>query len=170
MSAYTLSQLLVLLAIVSDAISFQFRDRKKILLCLFVSVALTAIHFFLLKQPTAALLMLLAAGRYLAGVHSTSRRTMGAFIGLCIATTALTYNGLLSILSCTGSVIHTAGAFCRDDRHLRLTMIVGTLFWIAHNILAKTPGGVVLESLFLCSNLAGYYRHYIRHKRSPGSV
>lgn len=166
MSLYVLSQIIVSIAIVSDAISFQFKERKKILLCLFVSVVLTAIHFFMIDHVTAGLLMLLAATRYLFSAYTTSKRTMGMFIGLCIAATALTFDGLLSILSCTGSVIHTAGAFCKNDRYLRLTMIVGTLFWIAHNLLAHTPGAVVLESLFLCSNLAGYYRYYIRKKAS----
>ncbi len=39
-------------------------------------------------------------------------------------------------------------------------MIVGTLLWLIHNYLAGSPTAVLMELLFISSNLIGYYRYY----------
>jgi hypothetical protein len=109
--------------------------------------------------------MVVAATRYLFGAFLTSKRAMAVFAFACLPVTVFTYEGLLSILSCGASLIQTTAAFCRNDKILRQTMIIGTVVWITHNVLAESPGAVLLESLFLCSNLAGYYRYYIRRKK-----
>jgi hypothetical protein len=44
-------------------------------------------------------------------------------------------------------------------------MLVGTMIWITHNYLAGSPGAVLMEALFISSNLVGYFRYYIRPKK-----
>jgi hypothetical protein len=34
-----------------------------------------------------------------------------------------------------------------------------------HNILAGSPGAVLMEAIFISSNIVGYFRFYIRPKR-----
>jgi hypothetical protein len=46
-------------------------------------------------------------------------------------------------------------------------MMVSSLVWIVHNILAFTPAAVVLETFFLGSNVFAYYRFYIRRRPLP---
>jgi hypothetical protein len=41
-------------------------------------------------------------------------------------------------------------------------MLAGTCLWIIHNLLAGSPGAVILEIFFASSNIIGYYRFYIR--------
>ncbi|SIN79650.1 YgjV family protein [Halodesulfovibrio marinisediminis] len=162
MSFYLISQVLVGIAILFDILSFQFKDRKRIVQCLFVSGTLISTHFFLLGHQTAGFLMLVATLRYLTSVFTTSPRAMALFIGLALMATALTFEGMLSVLSCVGTTFHTAGAFSKNDKRLRILMIIGTLFWIPHNYLASSPVAVAMELLFLSSNLVGYYRHYLK--------
>jgi len=161
-SLYLVSQVLVGIAIIFDILSFQFKDRKRIVQCLFVSGILISTHFFLLGHQTAGLLMLVATLRYLTSIFTTSSKAMWVFIGLAITVTAFSYEGMLSILSLSGTAFHTAGAFSKNDKRLRILMIIGTLFWIPHNYLASSPVAVIMELLFLSSNLVGYYRHYLR--------
>lgn len=85
---------------------------------------------------------------------------------MAVLVTVFTYEGALSLLSLVGTMFHTAGAFSKHDKRLRLLMIVGTLFWIPHNYLASSPVAVIMELLFLSSNLVGFYRHYLR-KQNP---
>lgn len=165
MSVYLISQVLVGIAILFDILSFQFKDRKQIVKCLFVSGTLIATHFFLLGHLTAGLLMLVATLRYLTSVFTTSRRAMTLFITLALLATICTFEGTLSVLSFIGTAFHTAGAFSKNDKRLRILMIIGTLFWIPHNYLASSPVAVVMELLFLSSNLVGYYRHYLKGKK-----
>lgn len=162
MSAYLLSQILIAIAILFDLASFQFKDRRKILCCLCVAGVLISIHFFLLQQYTAFLLMALAVMRYCSSIFTTSKFAMITFIGCSIIATAYTYMGVISIISLVASSLQTVAAFCHEDKKLRQLMIVGTSIWLLHNYLVGSPTAVIMEILFLSSNLLGYYRFYIK--------
>jgi hypothetical protein len=162
MSAFMLSQLLVAVAIGFDLLSFQLQARRRIIACLIVSCILITCHFVLLDLWTAAGLALLAAVRLLAGYLTTARVVMLGFIGASLVIAVLTFDGVLSVLGCLGSIFGTIGTFCRNDKRLRLVMMVATSLWLVHNSLAGTPTAVVMEALFLGSNLLGYYRFYLR--------
>ncbi|MBH0041641.1 YgjV family protein [Pseudoalteromonas sp. SWXJZ10B] len=43
-------------------------------------------------------------------------------------------------------------------------MVVGTSLWISHNMLVGSPIAVLMESLFMASNLVGLYRFYTPKK------
>ncbi len=162
MSVFFISQVLVAIAICFDLMSFQFKERKKIVTCLFFAGILISSHFVLLEQWTAASLMLIATFRYLISIFSTSSKLKFVFCFASVGATALTFTGLTSILSCVGSVFQTIAAFNKDDRRLRELMIIGTSFWLLHNYLVGSPVAVAMEVLFIGSNLIGYYRYYYR--------
>lgn len=162
MSSFLLSQILIVIAIGFDLLSFQFKNRQRIILCLSISCLLIAAHFALLGVWTAMGLALLAAIRLVAGYLTTSKRVMLFFVAATVAVATLTFHGLLSVLSCLGAIFGTIGSFCREDKQLRLLMMGATSLWLIHNCLAATPAAVVMEALFLGSNLLGYYRFYLR--------
>ena len=162
MSAFALSQALATVAIAFDLLSFQLRQRRHIILCLAISCLFIASHFALLGHDTATGLALLAAVRLVAGYLTTSKRVMLVFVAATVAVTGLTFHGLLSIFSGLGSVFGTVASFCRSDRTLRLMMMGATSLWLVHNWLAGTPMAVLMEALFLGSNMLGFYRFYLR--------
>jgi hypothetical protein len=164
MSDFLLSQVLIGIAICTDTISFQFKERKKIVACLLVSCTLISAHFMLLGHWTAAGLGLIAAARFTTSLFSTSKKLMGLFFVATIAVSIFTYSGLLSILGCAGGLFGTAASFCQKDKPLRQLMLIGTSLWIVHNFLAGSPGAVLMEAIFISSNLVGYFRFYIRPK------
>ncbi|WP_300670341.1 YgjV family protein [Desulfoluna sp.] len=160
MSPFLLSQILIACAICSDLLSFQFKERKKIVACLSCSCTLISAHFVLLGQTTAAILLAIATLRFFTSIFTTSKKTMGLFAFVTLMSTALTYGGLLSLLSCAGSLLQTTAAFCQEDKRLRELILVGTGFWICHNLLAHSPMAVIMEMLFMTSNIVGYCRYY----------
>ena len=164
MSDFILSQILTGIAICTDTASFQFKERKKIVACLLVSCTLISIHFMLLNHWTAALLALVAALRFTTSIFSTSKKLMTVFIVATIVISIITYEGLLSILGCSGGIFGTIASFCKDDKLLRQLMLIGTCLWIVHNFLAGSPAAVLMEAIFISSNLVGYFRFYIRPK------
>jgi len=164
MSDFILSQILIGIAICTDTISFQFKERARIVACLLVSCSLISAHFMLLGHWTAACLGLLAAARFTTSLFSSSKKLMGLFMLATIVVTICTYEGLLSLLGCSGGLFGTAASFCKDDKPLRQLMLVGTSLWIIHNALAGSPGAVLMEAIFISSNLVGYFRFYIRAK------
>jgi hypothetical protein len=164
-SNFVLSQILIGIAICSDILSFQFKERTKIVACLIVSATFISIHFMLLGHWTAAFLGLLAVARFTSSMFTTSKRVMWVFLIITFAISVFSFEGLLSVLGCTATVFTTVAAFSRDDKLLRQLMLVGTMIWITHNYLAGSPGAVLMEALFICSNLVGYFRYYIRPKK-----
>lgn len=164
MSDFILSQILIGIAICTDTASFQFKERKKIVACLLVSCTLISLHFMLLNHWTAALLALVAALRFTTSLFSTSKKLMTVFIVATIVISIITYEGFLSILGCSGGIFGTVASFCKEDKLLRQLMLIGTCLWIVHNFLAGSPAAVLMEAIFISSNLVGYFRFYIRPK------
>ncbi|NMM40018.1 YgjV family protein [Pseudoalteromonas arctica] len=160
---FLFAQCLVAIATLLDLASFQFRSRRLILLCLFSSVLLTASHFFLLEQQSAGWLMLVAAVRYLYCVFARQYLAMICFMGLSTLAAYLTWQGALSGLALGATLIQTVASFQSQDLRLRIMMVVGTSLWITHNILLGSPVAVLMECLFLASNVLGLYRfHYLK--------
>ncbi|HFT7392488.1 YgjV family protein [Aeromonas hydrophila] len=168
MSLFLWSQLVVSLALLLDLLSFQLRDRRRILACLALSCALNGAHFALLGQASAALLLWLASLRFVVSMLATRRLLMWLFMGLSCLAVLVTYQGPLALLGLLASLLQTRAAFCPDDRLLRRWMLLGTLCWLANNLLVGSPVAALMEGLFLISNLVGYYRHYGR-RACPGS-
>ena len=160
MSVFAISQGLIAVAIILDLISFQFKQRQKILACLCVSGVLISSHFFLLEQWTAAILMLLASIRYLVTIYSHSKPWMILFLVASSLVTLVTFSGLLSLISFAANATQTCAAFCPNDRRLRQLMLIGTSIWLLNNALIGSPTAVLMELLFIGSNLLGYYRYY----------
>lgn len=165
MSSFVLSQILVGIAICTDVLSFQFKERTKIISCLVFSATFLSAHFILLGHWTAACLGMLAAVRFTICLFTTSKKLMGVFIFATIVISILSFEGLLSILGCTAAIFTTTASFCQKDKLLRQLMLVGTTIWITHNYLAGSPGAVLMEALFISSNLISYFRFYIRPKK-----
>jgi hypothetical protein len=161
MSLFVVSQILIGMAICTDLLSFQFKERVRIVNCLMVSCTLISIHFMCLGHWTAACLGGLAAARFVTSLFTTKKlyRTLFVFATLIVA--FVTYEGLLSVLCATGALFGIYASFCEDDKPLRQLMAVGTSIWLLHNILAGSPGALVMEILFLSSNIVGYFRYYI---------
>lgn len=159
---FFLSQCLIGIAIIFDFFSFQFKERQKIVACLFVAGLLITAHFVLLAQWTATALMSIATLRYLSSIMTTSKKMMWFFSACSLVATAFTFVGLTSVVSCIGTLFQTRASFCESDKTLRQLMILGTSFWLVHNYLVGSPAAVLMEVLFISSNLIGYYRYYIK--------
>ena len=164
LSNFVLSQILIGIAICIDILSFQFKERMKILACLVVSTVFISSHFMLLGHWTAAFLGVLSVARYSSSMITTSKKVMWIFLIIIFAITVLSFEGLLSVLGCVATFFTTIAAFRKDDKRLRQLMLIGTMIWIAHNYLAGSPGAVLMETIFIVSNLVGYYRYYIKPK------
>jgi hypothetical protein len=116
----------------------------------------------LLGHWTAAFLGMLSVARYTSSIFTTSRRVMWVFLIVIFAITVVSFEGLLSVLGCVATIFTTVAAFRKDDQRLRQLMLIGTLIWILHNYLAGSPGAVLMETIFIVSNIIGYYRYYIK--------
>ena len=88
MTVFTLSQLLVGIAICLNILAFQFKKRRTIILLLLVSCSLVAAHFMLLDYWTAASLLLLSMTRLTVGLFTVSKKWMVLFVLAAVVLTA----------------------------------------------------------------------------------
>ncbi|MEP5764101.1 MAG: YgjV family protein [Halieaceae bacterium] len=164
MSDFVLSQLLVGVVLCFDLASFQFRQKRHVLACLVGSGLLMGWHFYLVEAYTASVLGFIAAARFLTAMFSHSRWLLGLFLSLVLANAVISYAGLITLLATLGAVITTTASFLPSDKRFRQLMMPGIAVWIVHNVLAGSPGAVLLETFFLASNMVGYYRFYVRRR------
>jgi len=162
MSAFLLSQIIVTVAMVFDFLSFQYRARKKTFLCLIVSATLISAHYFLLGNIAAGTIGTLTTIRFMVCYHTTDKRFLLLFMALNTVLLFFTYRSAIDLIIFSGSMIFMIGNFQQNNKCMRLLMVLGTSLVLSYNILIASPMAVVLEAMFLASNLIGYYRHYIR--------
>lgn len=159
---FWVSQALVGVAFIFDAVSFQLKERRAILVCLIISSTLFGVHFLILEKITAGAFIFLATARFFVSYFTTKRRFMFIFMALVPVVLISTYQGPISLLAGAASLTGTWGSFHPTDKRLRQAMMIGTSLWIVHNVLVRSPMAALTEIFFLLSNLLGYYRFYIR--------
>ncbi|PCK32413.1 YgjV family protein [Pseudoalteromonas piscicida] len=162
---FLLSQILVALAVLLDLISFQFMQRKHVLLALSISTALTSVHFYLLDAIAGALLMAIASLRYLIFIKLQSKRLLIVFLLLSAVPPLTQLNANYELYAVFGSCLLTIGAFITAQIAFRFMMLLGTLCWLIHNYYVGSPMAVILEGTFLISNLLGLARIYIKTRQ-----
>lgn len=166
MSLYIISQILIGFAIVADLASFQFKQKKHIVYCFLISCTLIALHFMCLGHWSAVGFALLSLPRFIVCLYTTSTRAPIFFLVAVGFIGLFTYDGYLTLLGCAATSFGTIASFCENDKRLRQFMAACAGLWIIHNYLAGSPGAVLLEAIFLSSNLVGYFRYYILPRRT----
>lgn len=165
-NSFLLSQILIGIAFLTDFASFQFKDRKIIVLFLCISAALISAHYFLLEKNTAGVLMIMSVIRFLTSYFSTRKIFMFSIIGISFLAFIFTYSTPPSILILISVLFFTIGAFQKKDKKLRPLLMCGTCLMITYDAIIFSPMAILLESSFLVSNLVGYYRFYIQKKKA----
>lgn len=159
---FIISQILVCIAIVTDFISLQCKQRKYIFTFLTISSILISTHFFLLGRTLSAISVLISIMVFITCAFTTDKRFLYFYLLINTVMSYITFHDYWEIVYFIGITIFFIGNFQADDKRMRLIMMFGLLFIIAFNWIIFTPMGVVLETIFLFSNFAGYYKHYIR--------
>ncbi len=161
-NAFWVSQGLMVVALGCDLVSWQCKQRRVILSWLTVSTIFIGTHLVLLEEYAAGALIYVATLRFFTSIFSTNPKFMWGFMGLVIAIAVLMYEKPIDLIAIAANLVFNYAAFRPNDKSLRLWTMLGTSIWISFNILIFTPAGIFLESVFLLSNIIGYYRYYIR--------
>ncbi|HEX5056109.1 MAG TPA: YgjV family protein [Gammaproteobacteria bacterium] len=160
MDNFLVSQVLAGVAFGFGMCSFQFGVRRHILWCWSASAFFNALHFLVLGQITAGVLILTTCVRFMTASFTTDRRLMYLFIVILLAGFAITFRSPVSLLAVGAALLGTWGAFQSDDRRIRIALVLCSTSWIVHNTLIGSPVAALMETAFLLSNLVGWWRFY----------
>lgn len=159
------SQILASFAIIADVFSFQFKERKKIIIFFMIAASCIGLHYLLLERYAAAAIIALWIVRFFVSYHRTDKYLIYIFTVLFALVTYVFYKDVYDLIIFAWITFVTIWVFHHDDKHLRQLMMCGTSCIILYNFLIFSPVWVVLESIFLWSNIVWYYRHYIRKNK-----
>src|SRR3989344_4976285 len=115
-SLFVVSQILAGLAFLLDMVSFQLKKREQVLLPLVFSAALLSVHFFLLDQITASLIVFLSAVRMFLARKFVSEKVMMIFLLLNTIVLLVTFEHPVNILAFLATTFITYANFRKDDR------------------------------------------------------
>lgn len=166
-TAFMISQVLMVFAMVTDFLWFQFKDRKKTVILLAVSCFLICAHYLLLDKFTAWIIVSLSAIRYIVSYFTTNKKVLLMFILLNSLVLILTFSELLDLIFFSWITISMIWNF-QDQKHnklMRILMMIWTSIVILYNTLIFSPMAILTEVLFLMSNFIWYFRFYIKWKK-----
>lgn len=161
---FLISQLLAWIAILLDIFSFQFKERKKMILFFILATICIGLHYLLLERYVAAIITTIWALRFFISYYRTEVYWIYIFIALFALATYVFYVDVYDLIIFSWMIFATVWVFQKNDKFLRQLMMCWTSLFIVYDILIFSPMWVLLESIFLWSNIVGYYRHYIRKK------
>ena len=111
-----------------------------------------AVHFAMLGEPTAVASSLVSVARSAVAIRSRSRWWAAFFVGLAIALGIYLARDWLSLLPIAASCVGTTALFLLSGLRMRLLMLVGTLLWVANNLIVGSIGGAALEITIAVAN------------------
>ncbi len=164
-TTFIISQILMFFAIGFDFLSMQFKERKKIYLTLVFSASLISTHLFLLGKTTAGIIVFFSVIRFITCIFTTDKKYSIIFIFLNTMALIFTYTEIYDLIIYLGLTIFIIGNFQKNEKLMRLQMMVGTSLAILYYIIIFSPVAIIGETIFLFSAILGYYRHYIRKNR-----
>lgn len=131
---------------------FAQRDDRRFKQFLVLECLAYAGHFWLLGQSTAVASSLVSVARSAASLHSRSAWVAAFFVALSLSLGLWLETGWLSLLPIAASCIGTTALFLLQGLRMRLLMLMGTLLWLANNLLLGSIGGSLLEACIACIN------------------
>ena len=158
------SQIFVGIALILSVLSFQFKERRTIILLLIFSAICIALQYIFLERYVGAALVTVGFLRYLCSYYYPKDFLIPVFIIAFALLTAIFWRDMYDILPFLSASINTLGAFQNDDKRLRIIMLFGSPLLILYYLLIGSPIWIILEWMFLASNLVWYYRFYHQKK------
>lgn len=161
---FFLSQVFAGIAMLLDICSFQFKERKKIILFLILAATCIGIHYLFLERYVWAAIWSIGIIRLITSYYSTNKLWIVLYVALYVVATYVLFKDMYDLILLAWMTLSTVSIFQSRDQNLRLIMMSGTSLVILFNFLIWSPIGMLMEAVFLWSNMVWYYRHYIRKK------
>lgn len=123
-----------------------------------------ALHFYLLDNNTAMVILLIAASRNIVSLYVKSTRVAVFFVILGITLGIYTLKHWYSCFTILAQVVSTIALFTCKGISLRLAFCFGSTCWIINNIFTGSIGGIAVEIFVILANITTIIRLLKDHK------
>lgn len=153
-----ISQIVGFFAVAIFLLSYQQKERKKIIVYNVVSRVLYIVQYLLLGAYEGAVLDILGAVSSTVATKKDSpflrKHLRLAVVGIDLVIVAiglLLYESPLSLLPIVGILFHTTAFWISDERIIRWVSLLGSPFWFVYNFASQAYGSSVGDLLTMVS-------------------
>lgn len=164
------AQIVGMVALLINVLSYQFNERKKILLMQFFSGAFFTLHYFLLGAYAGAVTNLLSVLRALCFTQRGKHKWASipaipiSFVILSIISTVFTYQNILSIVPTIAFAFNSVALWSNRPRTTRIFTIPNNSLFLIYNIANASYSGIISDTFVLISLLVAFIRFDILKK------
>ena len=144
--------------------SYQIKSNKALFLCQLIGCLIFCVQFFIMGAYTGALSLIINIIRNLLLIKIkdwkwvSSKVTMFVILGMLVAVTAYTWDGLISLLPFIMVAATTIGYWSNNAQKFRLSQFIGSPCVLIYDILVHSWGGVLNETITLVSIIISFMR------------
>ena len=144
--------------------SYQIKSNKALFLCQLIGCLIFCVQFFIMGAYTGALSLIINIIRNLLLIKIkdwkwvSSKVTMFVILGMLVAVTAYTWDGLISLLPFIMVAATTIGYWSNNAQKIRLSQFIGSPCVLIYDILIHSWGGVLNETITLVSIIISVIR------------
>lgn len=155
--------------------SYQIKSNKALFMCQMIGCIIFCIQFFLMGAYTGAVSLIINIIRNLLLVKAkewkwvSSKWTMLVIIAMLAAMTIYTWDGLISLLPFISVAVTTVGYWTNNAQKIRLSQFIGSPCTLVYDILIRSWGGVLSESITLISIIVSVIRFGWKNMGKPDS-
>lgn len=179
MPPYIIAQAIGIVAMCSNIISYQFKDKRNVIFCQLIGASLFTVNMFMLDAIIGALLNLVAILRaviYLNidKIKLSSRLLCSFFVVLYILSYVLAFtafgkepsllNLVIELLPVIGMTAFTVGMNGKEAKDIRICAFINSPCWLVYNCVNFALGGIICEVFSLISNGYAFLRYDLKSK------
>lgn len=161
--AEIIGQILGFVAVILGFISYQVKTDKQLLFVHMLTCVVFSVHYYLLGAIPAAILNGVGVIRNIVYYHKDksfykSRLFPIIFAVIMLALGIYSSNGIHSVLIVGGLVINTLCLSFKNPQNVRKSVLLTCLMVLIYDIIERSVGGVIYESVAIISAIIGLIR------------
>ena len=170
----TVAQIVGLVGIVCSLLSFQQKERNRVMLFQMTASALFCIQLFMVGAITGGCVDSISFVR--TAIFSQNDKKwasspiwLGVFVVAMIVTGIFTWEDAWSILPIIGSVLSTIALWMKKSSHIRIISLFVGPCWLIYNLIHGAYTGALNEVLAMTSIVIGIVRYDLGKKSKENS-
>ncbi len=164
---FSFTQILGYVAFVLGVLAFLQKNDISFKVVAAVECAIYAVHFHLLGNDTAAILLLVSVLRNGFSIYTRSRWVAGFFVLVGVVSGAWLAQHWYSALPIFAQFLTTIALFFMVGVAMRISCGIASFCWLINNIFSGSIGGIVLELFIQTANTITIFRMLREKKKAP---
>lgn len=165
MDNFVIAQVFGVLGIIASVVSMQLKDRKHILIALFLLNLFSALNFLFLGSFSSTYVCFFAEVEMLINYGFEVKKkdvpkwVIGIYIVINIILGMITYGGLLDLLPILCAIIYCGTILTKKEANIRKLMLANQSIWLVFDLIVKAYTFSISNVLTIISTLIAMIRY-----------